>query len=40
MSTSPFPDVRWGKPDSRLRKPASAFAATKPGSWLIRTLTP
>jgi deazaflavin-dependent oxidoreductase (nitroreductase family) len=40
MTESPFPDVRWGSDSSRLRKPASAFAASKPGSWLVRTLTP
>ncbi|MDP9093806.1 MAG: nitroreductase family deazaflavin-dependent oxidoreductase [Actinomycetota bacterium] len=40
MSGSPFPDVRWGSENSRLRKPATVFASTKPGSWLIRTLTP
>jgi deazaflavin-dependent oxidoreductase (nitroreductase family) len=40
VTGSPFPDVRWGSESSRLRKPATVFAATKPGSWLIRTLTP
>jgi deazaflavin-dependent oxidoreductase (nitroreductase family) len=40
LTESPFPDVRWGSENSRLRKPMSAFAATKPGSWLVRTLTP
>jgi deazaflavin-dependent oxidoreductase (nitroreductase family) len=40
MTGSPFPDVRWGSESSRLRKPANAFASSKPGSWLIRTLTP
>ena len=40
MTTDPFPDVRWGSDGSRLRKPAAAFAATKPGSWLLRTATP
>jgi deazaflavin-dependent oxidoreductase (nitroreductase family) len=37
---SPFPDVRWGGDRSPLRSPAAAFAATKAGSWLVRTLTP
>ena len=38
--TSPFPDVRWGGDRSPLRRPAAAFAATRVGSWLVRTLTP
>src|SRR5581483_10780180 len=40
MTESPFPDVRWGSATSRLRRPANAFASTRPGSWLIRTMTP
>jgi deazaflavin-dependent oxidoreductase (nitroreductase family) len=40
MSESPFPDVRWGSDDSRLRKPAVAIASTRAGSWLVRTMTP
>ena len=35
-----FPDVRWGSERSPIRRPLVAFAATHPGSWLIRTLTP
>nr|WP_296773085.1 nitroreductase/quinone reductase family protein [Rhodococcus sp. (in: high G+C Gram-positive bacteria)] len=38
MPESPFPDVRWGSDTSFIRKPAIAFAATKPGSWVIRNL--
>lgn len=38
MTESPFPDVRWGSESSIIRKPAIAFAATKPGSWAIRHL--
>jgi deazaflavin-dependent oxidoreductase (nitroreductase family) len=38
--TSPFPDVRWGREDSRLRAAANAIGSSRPGSWLIRTLTP
>ncbi|SNS65288.1 nitroreductase/quinone reductase family protein [Rhodococcoides kyotonense] len=38
MAESPFPDVRWGSENSFLTKPANAFAATKPGSWVIRNL--
>ncbi|WP_072803964.1 nitroreductase/quinone reductase family protein [Rhodococcoides yunnanense] len=38
MAESPFPDVRWGSENSIIRKPAVAFAATKPGSWVIRSL--
>ena len=38
--TETFPDVRWGSESARLRKPLLAFSASKPGSWLIRTLTP
>lgn len=38
MPESPFPDVRWGSETSFIRKPAIAFAATKPGSWVIRNL--
>jgi deazaflavin-dependent oxidoreductase (nitroreductase family) len=40
MTESPFPDVRWGSENSVLRRPLTAFAATKPGSWLVRTMTP
>jgi deazaflavin-dependent oxidoreductase (nitroreductase family) len=40
MTDSPFPDVRWGSESSRLRRPATAIASTKAGSWLVRTLTP
>ena len=35
-----WPEVRWGSERSILRGPAVAFASTRPGSWLIRTLTP
>lgn len=35
-----FPDARWGSDSSPLRRPLVAFASTRPGSWLIRTLTP
>jgi deazaflavin-dependent oxidoreductase (nitroreductase family) len=38
--SSPFPDVRWGSATSRLQKPAAAVASTRPGSWLIKKLTP
>jgi deazaflavin-dependent oxidoreductase (nitroreductase family) len=38
MSESPFPDVRWGSENSFLREPAAKFAATRPGSLLIRKL--
>ncbi|OZF50847.1 nitroreductase [Rhodococcus sp. 14-2470-1b] len=38
MAESPFPDVRWGSETSFIRTPAVAFAATKPGSWVIRNL--
>ena len=38
--SSPFPDVRWGREDGRLRAVANVVAASKPGSWLVRTLTP
>lgn len=35
-----FPDVRWGSETSPLRRPLIAFASTRPGSWVIRKLTP
>jgi deazaflavin-dependent oxidoreductase (nitroreductase family) len=35
-----FPDGRWGSDTSILRQPLIALASTKPGSWLIKTLTP
>lgn len=35
-----FPDVRWGSDNSKLRRPAIKLASTRPGSWLIRTMTP
>lgn len=40
MTDAGFPDVRWGSENSILRKPLTAFASTKPGSWVIKTLTP
>ena len=35
-----FPDVRWGSETSPLRKPMVAFACTRFGSWVIKSLTP
>lgn len=35
-----FPDARWGTGQTFLRRPLVALASSKPGSWLIRTLTP
>lgn len=35
-----FPDVRWGSESSPLRGPVVAFASTRVGSWLVRSLTP
>ncbi|MCW2691593.1 MAG: hypothetical protein JWM67_197 [Mycobacterium sp.] len=35
-----FPDVRWGTESSPIRRPMIWFSATRPGSWLIRTMTP
>jgi deazaflavin-dependent oxidoreductase (nitroreductase family) len=40
VSTKGFPENRWGNPDSTLSRVAAKFAATKPGSWTIRKLTP
>jgi deazaflavin-dependent oxidoreductase (nitroreductase family) len=40
LSESPFPDERWGSEDSPLRRPFTAFAASKPGSWFVRRMTP
>ncbi|SKD27348.1 Deazaflavin-dependent nitroreductase [Mycobacteroides abscessus subsp. massiliense] len=40
MSDNRFPENRWGNPDSTLARLAAKFAATKPGSWVIRKLTP
>ncbi|MFC4126205.1 nitroreductase/quinone reductase family protein [Nocardia rhizosphaerae] len=38
--TTPFPDRQWGSRTTLLSRAANRFAATKPGSWLIRTVTP
>ncbi|MEV6657114.1 nitroreductase family deazaflavin-dependent oxidoreductase [Nocardia fluminea] len=38
--TSQFPDRQWGSRTNRLSRAANRFATTKPGSWLIRTITP
>ncbi|MFD6450388.1 MULTISPECIES: nitroreductase/quinone reductase family protein [unclassified Nocardia] len=38
--TSQFPDRQWGSRANPLSRAANRFAATKPGSWLIRTITP
>ncbi|PXX65239.1 deazaflavin-dependent oxidoreductase (nitroreductase family) [Nocardia tenerifensis] len=35
-----FPDRQWGSRTSALSRLANRFAATKPGSWLIRKITP
>ena len=40
MTESPFPDVRWGSETNPLRKPLTKLASTRPGSWLVRRLTP
>lgn len=38
--TAPFPDRPWGSRTGPLGRTASAFAATRPGSALVRALTP
>ncbi|MDO3648936.1 nitroreductase/quinone reductase family protein [Nocardia mangyaensis] len=38
--TPQFPDRQWGSRTNPLSRAANRFAATKPGSWLIRTVTP
>lgn len=38
--TDDIPDVRWGSTDGALARLGARFAATKPGSWTIRTLMP
>ncbi len=35
-----FPDARWGSETSRFRDPLVSLSCTRPGSWLIRKLTP
>ncbi len=40
MTDAGFPDVRWGSENSVLRRPLTAFASTRPGSWFIKTMTP
>jgi deazaflavin-dependent oxidoreductase (nitroreductase family) len=35
-----IPDARWGSSDSTLARLGSRFAATRPGSWTVRKLTP
>lgn len=35
-----IPDYRWGREDSTLARVGQRFAATRPGSWTIRTLMP
>jgi deazaflavin-dependent oxidoreductase (nitroreductase family) len=35
-----FPDARWGSENSRLREPLIRFSMTRPGSALIKRLTP
>jgi deazaflavin-dependent oxidoreductase (nitroreductase family) len=35
-----FPNRQWGSRTNILSRAANKFAATKPGSWLIRTITP
>ena len=41
MATSQtFPELRWGSERTPLRRQMLWFGATRPGSWLVRTLTP
>lgn len=40
MPTGSFPDVRWGSETAPFRRPLISLSATRPGSWLIRKLTP
>jgi len=40
VTGDPFPDVRWGSATSPLRDRLIDIAGSKPGSWLLRTLTP
>lgn len=40
MTQSPFPEVRWGRSDSRLGKQLSRFASTQFGSNVVKALTP
>ncbi|MEV6429147.1 nitroreductase family deazaflavin-dependent oxidoreductase [Nocardia sp. NPDC051463] len=35
-----FPDRQWGSRTNVLSRAANKFAATKPGSWFIRKITP
>ncbi|WP_216917497.1 nitroreductase family deazaflavin-dependent oxidoreductase [Nocardia sp. NBC_01377] len=35
-----FPDRQWGSSTNVVARAANRFAATKPGSWFIRQLTP
>ena len=35
-----IPDARWGRSDGVLGRAATTFASTRPGSWVVRTLTP
>jgi deazaflavin-dependent oxidoreductase (nitroreductase family) len=35
-----IPDARWGKPDTAMAGLLSRFAATRLGSWTIRTMMP
>lgn len=35
-----IPEYRWGRDDSPLARTGQRFAATKPGSWMIRKLMP
>ncbi|WP_433730462.1 nitroreductase family deazaflavin-dependent oxidoreductase [Nocardia sp. CA-129566] len=36
----PFPNRQWGSNTNLLARAATKFAATKPGSWVIRQITP
>lgn len=36
----PFPNRQWGSNTNLLARAATKFAATKPGSWFIRQITP
>jgi deazaflavin-dependent oxidoreductase (nitroreductase family) len=37
---SSFPDVRWGSDTSPLRRPGIWLVGTRPGSWLVKRITP
>ena len=39
-SENGFPDLRWGRGDTKAARTGQWAVSTKPGSWIVRTMVP